>query len=527
MANDKNLVEKTQKMLNHLNIYQGKVDGIYGKHTRHSVEIFQTFFKQEEHQKYHTYSVPLKIDGIVGPETVLAMDEAAMNKWQYNPKTVSLKISYENAKPYKIKFIKKDGSKVDKVVISCNEEKYDENYSFNPDELYILSIDQNLEGYIILDSIMDQEVRYKLSKNKKMYSFIHEIPPINVFSSINNSDKFAKLNIPNEPQMPVLLNPKGESKRGIVLGNEFLLDRKDGSYTITDYMFNEFKPMLEDVATNSVLTGLIIDSSSGTLAIKEAFKEMVGQKFKIITTTNNIRMMILVGNWNLVTVHIRTNHIRYIKQKVYTPYKVPTIEIPKNIKMFSLSIKNGASKVANNIKGSSITIIIGIAISGYNTFISDAKDENGNLKRTEDWTDFLTEAFTGISKAILSTVAASAIVVVGMKAAIVGGIILGAPAILVFVIGIAISIIISIGLNWADERFGVTSKIKEWVNEQEAVFYRKAEAMNYLVKDTYDEGKDIIKDVDEYIDNRIDEALQFFKTQNDSRNYQLIYGKIK
>lgn len=534
MANNKEFIIEIQKMLKHLNIYNGKIDGIYGKHSRHSVEIFQTFYKQEEHEKKHDYGSPLKIDGIIGKETLLAMDEAEVNGWKYNPKTVSLKVSYENAKPYKIRFIQKDGSKVDKVVISCNEEKYDESYSFNLDELYVLSIDQNLEGYIIIDSIMDKEVRYELTKDKKMYSFIHEMPPVDIFSSIDNSDKFSKLNLSNEAQMPVLLNPKGQSQGGIVLGDEFLLNRKNGLYTITDYMYDEFKPLLEDTATSSVLMGLVADSTQGAWDIKKVFRTMVGQRFKIITTTNNIRMMILVGNWNLIAVHIRTNHVRYIKQTVLTPYKAPNIKmptIPKNIKMFSLSIKDGVSKVANSVKGSSITIIIGIAISGYNTFISEAKDENGNLKRTEDWSDFLTEAFTGISKAVASAVAASAVMVIVMKAAAFAATLLGftlvVPSILVFIAGVGIGIYISAKLNEWDDEYQITSNIKEWVSEQEEIFYRKAEAMKYLVQDTYQDGKELIKDADEYIDNRIDDAIQFFKTQNTLHNYQLIHGRIR
>jgi hypothetical protein len=535
MANNKEFVIAIQKMLKHLNIYTGKIDGIYAQHSRHSVEVFQTFYKQEEHEKKHDYTVPLKIDGIVGKETLLAMDEAEVNGWKYNPKTVSLKVSHENAIPYKIRFITKEGKEVDKVVISCNEEKYEPSYAFNPDELYVLSIDQNLEGHIIIDSIMDQEVRYEIQRDKKMYSFIHEIPPVSVFSPINYSDKFTRLNIQNEPQMPVLLNLKGQSKSAIVLGDEFLLNRANGSYTITDYMYSEFKPLLDDTATSAVLMGVLADSSQGAWDTKKIFRTMVGQRFKIITTTNNIRMMILVGNWNLIAVHIRTNHVRFMKERVLSPYKVPNIKmptIPKNIKMFTVSIKDGASKVANSVKGSSITIIIGIAISGYNTFMSEAKDENGNLKRTEDWTDFLTEAFTGISKAVVSAVAASAVVVVTMKIAAITLLALASytlviPAIIVFVSGVLISIGISVFLNYMDEEYQITSKLKSWVNEQEEIFYRKAEAMKYLVQDTYNDGKKIIKETDEYIDNRIDDAIQFFKTQNTLHNYELIHGRTR
>lgn len=83
LSKDIETIQLIQKMLRDFNIYDGKIDGIFGDDTEIAVKIFQKYYKQYEHTQEHKYKVPLVVDGQVGKETILAIDEAAVNKWKY------------------------------------------------------------------------------------------------------------------------------------------------------------------------------------------------------------------------------------------------------------------------------------------------------------------------------------------------------------------------------------------------------------------------------------------------------------
>ncbi len=72
-------VKMTQKALKEVNIYQGKIDGDFGVKTEQAVKKFQQSYAPT-HSIHAQYNLD-KIDGVVGKNTVLALDEAVVEQW--------------------------------------------------------------------------------------------------------------------------------------------------------------------------------------------------------------------------------------------------------------------------------------------------------------------------------------------------------------------------------------------------------------------------------------------------------------
>lgn len=98
MSSDKDTIKYIQKMLRDFNIYDGEIDGYFDQETYVAVKVFQENYKQYEHTQEHKYKVPLLVDGQVGRETVLAIDEAAVNKWKYIRQETELIYDIKNRK---------------------------------------------------------------------------------------------------------------------------------------------------------------------------------------------------------------------------------------------------------------------------------------------------------------------------------------------------------------------------------------------------------------------------------------------
>lgn len=86
MSNDKEEIKAIQILLKDFNLYKGTIDGIFGKNTKKAVEMFQKYYDPNKVQRHHEYTVPLVVDGVVGRNTILAMDEADVNDWRYGDK---------------------------------------------------------------------------------------------------------------------------------------------------------------------------------------------------------------------------------------------------------------------------------------------------------------------------------------------------------------------------------------------------------------------------------------------------------
>ncbi|MGY5540566.1 peptidoglycan-binding domain-containing protein [Vibrio brasiliensis] len=72
-------VLKAQEALKAVGVYQGKVEGIFGSKTEQAVKSFQQTYKPT-HTTHAQYNLD-KTDGVVGRNTVLALDEAVVEQW--------------------------------------------------------------------------------------------------------------------------------------------------------------------------------------------------------------------------------------------------------------------------------------------------------------------------------------------------------------------------------------------------------------------------------------------------------------
>ncbi|MGY5537410.1 pesticin C-terminus-like muramidase [Vibrio brasiliensis] len=74
-------VLKTQEALKEVNVYQGKVNGYFGSQTEQAVKKFQ----KEYHPTHttHQYYQLGEVDGVIGKNTILALDEAVNESWKY------------------------------------------------------------------------------------------------------------------------------------------------------------------------------------------------------------------------------------------------------------------------------------------------------------------------------------------------------------------------------------------------------------------------------------------------------------
>ncbi|WP_102506308.1 peptidoglycan-binding domain-containing protein [Vibrio kanaloae] len=72
-------VLKAQEALKEVNVYQGKVDGSFGSKTEQAVKSFQQTYLPT-HTTHAQYNLD-KTDGVVGRNTVLALDEAIVEQW--------------------------------------------------------------------------------------------------------------------------------------------------------------------------------------------------------------------------------------------------------------------------------------------------------------------------------------------------------------------------------------------------------------------------------------------------------------
>lgn len=78
-------VKPIKKALNSLNLNVEKSqvrDEVYNEDVHASIKLFQTLYQPPKEQ-VHPYKAPLKIDGEVGEETLMAMDEAILNNVKF------------------------------------------------------------------------------------------------------------------------------------------------------------------------------------------------------------------------------------------------------------------------------------------------------------------------------------------------------------------------------------------------------------------------------------------------------------
>jgi len=79
-------VKPIKKALNALNLNVAKLhvkDEVYNEDVHASIKLFQTAYTPPKEQ-IHPYSKPLKVDGEVSDQTLMAMDEAIVNKVKFN-----------------------------------------------------------------------------------------------------------------------------------------------------------------------------------------------------------------------------------------------------------------------------------------------------------------------------------------------------------------------------------------------------------------------------------------------------------
>ncbi len=98
LSSDKDTIKSIQKMLRDFNLYDGEIDGEFGQATYSAVKVFQEYYKQYEHTQEHEYKVPLLVDGQIGKQTILAMDEAAVNNWKYKDPETEIIYDIKNKK---------------------------------------------------------------------------------------------------------------------------------------------------------------------------------------------------------------------------------------------------------------------------------------------------------------------------------------------------------------------------------------------------------------------------------------------
>ncbi len=72
-------VLKAQEALQDVKILKGKADGIFGSETEQAVKTFQNSYAPTH--TTHTFYQLNNIDGVVGKNTVLALDEAIIEEW--------------------------------------------------------------------------------------------------------------------------------------------------------------------------------------------------------------------------------------------------------------------------------------------------------------------------------------------------------------------------------------------------------------------------------------------------------------
>ncbi|MCZ4293415.1 pesticin C-terminus-like muramidase [Vibrio sinaloensis] len=74
-------VLKTQEALKEVNVYQGKVNGHFGSQTKQAIKKFQKeYHPTHTTHKYYQFG---EVDGVVGKNTILALDEAINEGWKY------------------------------------------------------------------------------------------------------------------------------------------------------------------------------------------------------------------------------------------------------------------------------------------------------------------------------------------------------------------------------------------------------------------------------------------------------------
>lgn len=92
-------VKLLQKALKKMKI-NTTIDGKYGNDTKSAVETFQSNYKPT-HQIHTQYNWLENADGIVGRNTLLAMDEALVERWEYVEPEVSFPLAFVPVESYK------------------------------------------------------------------------------------------------------------------------------------------------------------------------------------------------------------------------------------------------------------------------------------------------------------------------------------------------------------------------------------------------------------------------------------------
>lgn len=390
-------------------------------------------------------------------------------KSNQNKRLIKLCLDLPEYDTYQVRFEKENKTNKKRVGLMCNKEKYTKDYIFNAKEPYLLSIISSFIGNICIEADGKETLRFPIIESSKEEITLALVQPKEKANNKNNSleEKFNQL------------TQCDESYALVEIGTEYFSDLKEGTYKIQENMKDYFVGEKGFFSKDEVMSGVwgvpadIAQTIKDNIKFKVTFWQgILDLEFKIIQQ-NGKRFIVMIGlqgqeglrKLAIVALTQGANTALVTAQKVN-----PHVNTMKTL-----------------FKGTWITTAIGSAISIY-----QADDKS----------------FNNIVAIILGNfIKASASLLVGI---IIAGFFIGGVAI---IIGIGASLIASFLFNAWDHNDGLTSWIKEKLDELKKSFKFKIQ--------TVEEGEK--KSLEEFLDYLYRGLDYFIYTNGYSTSYSKPY----